>query len=80
MPTAPKDSRKSAAPPASPQADRQERLAQALRDNLKKRKAQQRERQDTQRERQDARRGPVAPPPGGDGDGGGRDGGGGDAS
>jgi len=35
MPTGPKDSQK-------PAASRQERLAQALRDNLKKRKAQQR--------------------------------------
>jgi hypothetical protein len=46
MPTDPKDSRRPAAPPTSPQnspgAGRQERLAQALRDNLKKRKAQQR--------------------------------------
>jgi hypothetical protein len=46
MPSNPKDSRKPAAPPAGPQnspgAARQERLAQALRDNLKKRKVQQR--------------------------------------
>jgi len=35
---------------------RQARLAQALRDNLKKRKAQQRERKDGQRERKDGQR------------------------
>jgi hypothetical protein len=55
MPTAPKPSRDSSAgaakaaksgqPAPKESQERQERLAQALRDNLKKRKAQQRQRQ-----------------------------------
>jgi len=45
MPSQPKNPAESGAKAADP---RQERLAQALRDNLKKRKAQQRERQGQQ--------------------------------
>jgi hypothetical protein len=43
--------------PAKAADSRQERLAQALRDNLKKRKAQQRERQEGQRGRQEGQGG-----------------------